>query len=188
MLLDAFLKFEEPALAGESTDAGHSGEIEVLSFEQTIVRKAPSVSKADAAAEKTIRSEHTPLTVIKIVDKSSPKLYFAACKGTKYGRVTLSVCQPKGTSKTTSDSWSKVVWWEVTLGTVRISRIHSVGDPSLHRFGRAADFPIAAGDVMHMGPLEEIDLTYETIKWLYKGGTGSMNFQGQWNLKTNEGS
>lgn len=185
MLLDAFLKFEEPALEGESTDKGHLKEIEILSFEQAVVRTAPAGGGKDSAAESKARSEHQPMTIIKVLDKASPKIYQAACAGTVYGKVTLSVCQPSGTAKTSSDSWKKVTWWEVTMTKVRVSRIHCVGDPGLHRMGRATDFPISSGAALAMGPLEELDLTYETIKWLYKGGSGTMNFVGQWNLKSN---
>lgn len=182
-MLDAFLKFDGPALEGESTDKNHPKEIEVISFDQSIVRTAPATNKA-GTAEKA-RSEHKPLTIVKILDKASPKIYEAACKGTKFAKAILSVCQPSGTSKTTSDSWKKVTYWQVTMETVHISRVHLAGDPALHRFGRATDFPIAAGEVLNMGPLEEIDLTYEKIEWLYKGGSGTMNFVGKWNLKTN---
>lgn len=184
MLLDAFLKLEEPALEGESTDKGHLKEIEIISFEQSVVRVSPTTGKTGTADKP--RSEHKPLTVLKVLDKASPKLYQAACGGTLYKKATLTLCQPDGTSKTTSDSWKKIVYMQIVMETVHIVRMHLVGDPSLHRFGRAADFPLVAGNVLNMGPLEELDLTYEKIQWLYKGGTGKMNFQGTWNLKTNK--
>jgi type VI protein secretion system component Hcp len=60
-----------------------------------------------------------------------------------------------------------------------------VGDPRLHTFGRSNSFPITAGEVLAMGPLEEFDLTYTKIQWIYKGGTTTANTEGKWNLKTN---
>ena len=186
MLLDAFLKFEEPGLAGESTDSTHSNEIEILSFEQTIIRPPVSAGvKAGSAEAKKARSEHHPWTIIKPLCKASPKLYQAACAGTVYKKVTLSLCQPSGTSKTSSDAWKKIVYFQVTLSGVTISRVHLVGDPGLHHFGRATDFPIAAGSALDMGPIEEIDLTYQKIEWLYKGSEGTANFAGNWKLTTN---
>ena len=98
---------------------------------------------------------------------------------------SISLCQPLGTSKTTSDRWKKIEYLQVKLGTVHITRVHLVGDPALHYFGRATNFPIVAGSVLEMGPIEEIDLTYQTIEWLYKGGTGALNISGKWNLQTN---
>jgi type VI secretion system Hcp family effector len=184
MLLDAFLKFEEPTLPGESTDTLHSTEIEILSFEETIVR--PTMTPGGTSESTTkVRSEHKPLTIIKPLCKASPKLHQAACAGTVYKKATLSLCQPLGTSKTTSDRWKKIEYLQVKLGTVHITRVHLVGDPALHYFGRATNFPIVAGSVLEMGPIEEIDLTYQTIEWLYKGGTGALNISGKWNLQTN---
>jgi len=69
---------------------------------------------------------------------------------------------------------------------VSISRVHLVGDPSLHRFGRTTDFPIAATELLNAGPLEEIELTYQKIDWLYKGGSGALNINGKWNLTSNK--
>lgn len=186
MLLDAFLKLEEPALAGESTDDGHGGEIEILSFEQSILRAAPS-SGAAAGTSDTGKStsDHQPMTVVKLLDKASPKLYQAASAGTIYGKATISICQPSGTTKTTSDRWNKVVVLQLTLSHVYISRVHLVGDPALHAFGRSKEFPITDGALLNMGPLEEIDLTYKKINWLYKGGTGTQNISGKFNLLTN---
>ncbi len=185
MLLDAFIKIEEPKLEGESTDADHTGEIEVLSFSQQITRS----SLLGAAGENARRaqSEHTPVTVIKPLDKASPKLYQAACAGTIYKKVTLSLCQPGGSSSDATSKWKKVVYWEMTLENVHISRIHYVADPSLHLFGdsEGRTFPLLNGEATQMGPLEEFDLKFEKIKWLYKGGTGQQKISGSWNLLAN---
>lgn len=189
MLLDAFLKFEEPALVGESTDGDHSSEIEILSFEQSILRAAPSTgAKSGGSDTGKATSEHQPLTVVKLLDKASPKLYQAASAGTVYGKATLSICQPSGTTTTTSDQWKKVVVLQIVLNNVYISRVHLVGDPALHTFGRSKTFPITDGALLNMGPLEEIDLSYKKIDWLYKGGTGTQNINGKWNLLTNSAS
>ena len=186
MLLDAFLKFETPALPGESTYSTHTDEIEILSFEQTIIRPPLSAGvKAGSAEAKKARSDHKPWTIIKPLCKASPKMYQASCAGTVYTKATLTLCHPNGTSKTSSDAWKKIVYFQVVLGGVTISRVHLVGDPGLHHFGRATDFPITAGSALDMGPIEEIDLTYQTVEWLYKGAKGNANFSGKWNLKTN---
>lgn len=185
MLLDAFIKLEEPGLPGESTDSDHDKEIEILSIEQTILRSNVGTTDTSSDDGKRARSEHRPLTVVKALDKSSPKLYQASCAGTIYKKVTISFCQPSGTTKTTSDRWKKIVYFQIVLGMVNITRVHLVGDPGLHHFGRATDFPIAAGSALSSGPLEEIDLNYQKIDWLYKGGTGALNITGKWNLQTN---
>lgn len=184
MLLDAFLKLEAPPLEGESTDKEHAKEIEILSFDQTIIRQPKSAGTTQGNAGK-VKSEHKPLTIIKPVDKSSPKLYQAASAGTVYKKAVISLCQPSGTTETTSSKWKKIVYLEVTLEGVHIVRAHLVGDPRLHAFGRSTSFPITAGEVLAMGPLEEIDLAYAKIEWMYKGGSGTANITGKWNLATN---
>ena len=184
MLLDAFMKLEDPKEEGESTDKLHLKEIEIFSFEQTINRNAKGAT-GGTSSESKAKSEHKPLTVIKPLDKTSPKLLQAASEGKLYKKVTISVGQPSGTTKTASSTWKKIVYLKITLEQVHISRIHLVGDAGMHFFGRANEFPVAAGDLLSMGPVEEVDLSYKKIQWLYKGGTGKLNISGKWNLLTN---
>ncbi|MCH8829430.1 MAG: type VI secretion system tube protein Hcp [Planctomycetes bacterium] len=182
MQLDAFLKIETPKTDGKSTDKEHSDEIEIVSFEQTITRS--SGGNQDSSAEKS-HSKHRGITVIKPLDSTSPKLLQAACQGTVFGKISLFLCQSSGTSKTTSDRWKKIVYFEIVMEKVYISRMHLVGDPSLQHLGRSDEFPILSGAALEMGPLEELDLTYQKIQWLYKGSTGALNITGKWNLQTN---
>ena len=187
MLLDAFLKFETPAIAGESTDSKNVAQIEILSFEQTVARAQNSTGVVADASPKG-RAQHSALTVIKPLDKSSPKLFEAACKGTLYGKVTLSVCQPLGKVKDATSTWKKQVYFEITLEQVHVSRVHLVGEPKLHAMGLALPFGMVAGSAYDVGPVEEIDLTYQKIKWDYKGGTGTANVPFTWSLLANTAS
>ncbi|HBN77336.1 MAG TPA: hypothetical protein DD473_16305 [Planctomycetaceae bacterium] len=178
MLLDSYLKLTEPTLDGESTDTLHEKEISIVSFEQ-IINRANMLSQNDAGTENKSRSEHSPFRIIKLLDKTSPKLLEAACKGTLYKKAVLSLCQPNASSGTTSSSWKKAVYFEVTLENVHITRVHLMGDPTNVPSG------IMNSEILQMGPLEQIDLSYRKIKWLYKGGTGTINISGSWNLGTN---
>ena len=171
MLLDCYLKLTDPALEGENTDDLHAKEIGVFSFEHVITR-ADFASAGDSETAAKPRSDHAPIRIIKPLDKTTPKLLEAACKGTLYKQGVLSFCQSSGTSDNTSSSWKKIVYFEVTLEQVYITRAHLMADPRL-------------SDVNALGPLEEIDLSYRKIKWLYKGGTGKANISGGWNLATN---
>jgi type VI secretion system secreted protein Hcp len=174
MPLDAFMKLEEPKLDGESADDGHPKEIEILSFEQTILRTRGGAPGSPDAKKAT--SQHSAMTVIKPLDKSSPKLYQAASAGTLFKKVTIAVCQPGGTTKTDKSGWKKIVYLEIILEGVHISRVRLVGDPRLHYF---------AASGLGMGPLEEVDLSYNKIQWMYKGGTEKLKISGKWNLLTN---
>jgi len=115
MQLDAFLKIETPNTDGESTDKLHLNEIEIVSFEQTITRS--SGGNLDSSAEKA-HSKHRGITIIKPLDSTSPKLLQAACQGTVFGKISLFLCQSSGTSKTTSDRWKKIVYFEIVMEKV----------------------------------------------------------------------
>jgi len=185
-LLDAFLKFVDPVLDGESTDSDHTKEIEIFSFDQTILRSAPSSLRSDSSSQ--ARSEHTPFTIIKPLDRTSPKLLQASCAGTLYNKIEISLCQPGGKSSSNADQWKKVVYLKITLEKAFLSRVHLVADPTLHFFGRATQYPVLSPEVLNVGPLEEVDLTYQKIQWLYKGGTGTLNISGEWDLTRNSGT
>ncbi len=182
-MLDAFMKIEGPNLAGESTDQEFTGEIELFSFDQTIVRGA-TAGKAGTSDVQRGAGELKPMTIVKPLDLTSPKLLQAAAAGTVYDKLTLSVCQPSGTSKEQSDRWQKKPYLVIVLQKVHITRMHLTGDPALHFFGRQNSFPFAK-DIMECGPLEEIDWAFKKIAWAYKGGTAQKNITGTWNLETN---
>ena len=176
MQLDAFMKIEEPQLAGESTDNLLTGQIEILSFEQAIVRRSQLGTAASESQAKTkATAEHLPIRIIKPLDKTSPKLMEAISKGTVYKRVTLSLCQPSGTTDTSSSSWKRIVYLEVKLEGVHLASFRFLGDPDLHYTALPGVF----------GPVEELELAYKKITWMYKGGSGSANISGSWNLGTN---
>lgn len=172
MLLDAFLEFGKPtssgkAPAGEGTDDVHSKLIEVLSFEFTIDRKEFSQEYTQHAKDSA--PFRPSLTIIKPLCQASPKLYGAASNGTTYTDATLRLCQPTGTTSEKSNQWTKTSYFIVKAANVQILRVHLVGNPSLHHFGRTTDFPIAAHSVLEMGPLEEIELVFDAVSWGYYG-------------------
>ncbi|MEQ8788336.1 MAG: type VI secretion system tube protein Hcp [Pirellulaceae bacterium] len=188
MLLDAFLKIDQPAITGGSTDSLFAGQIEIISFSQAIERTRPLTPTGSASPGNYARSEHKPITIIKEIDMSSPKLYQAACAGTTYDTAVITLCQPSGTTQQTSDNWKKIPYMQITLTQVNITRAHLVGDPRLHPFGASEHYPLIAGEVTAMGPVEEIDLAYQVIQWNYKGGTGSLNVTGGWSVVGNKPS
>lgn len=175
MQLDAFMKIEEPPLAGESTDVDHVNQIEILSFEQVVQRSTGSSTSAAGESGKKLAAHLSPVRVIKQLDKATPKLMEAAAKGTIYNKVTLTLCQPGGTADTDSSSWSKVIYYQVILEKAHVSSIRWIGDPSLH-------YSSIPGGI---GSSEELELAFRKISWMYKGGSGTANISGTWNLNTN---
>ena len=68
-----------PGIPGASTDVGYTGWIEVLSFSLGFTQKAC-----------------TSLSVMKVVDKTSPKLTLSAVLATVFPTVTLAQSSPSG--------------------------------------------------------------------------------------------
>ena len=70
---DCFLKIEEPGFEGECTDAGHEGWIEFLAYSHGVSQPAEGGHSSGGGAV-TERCEHKDVTVVKLLDKASPKL------------------------------------------------------------------------------------------------------------------
>jgi type VI secretion system secreted protein Hcp len=79
-----------PGIPGSSTVVGHEGEIEVQSLGFSggqVVRK----SGAKLCAPPSEKTQLTPLTIQKVTDLASPKLFAAAAGGTVFDDVTITV-------------------------------------------------------------------------------------------------
>ena len=188
MQLDAFMCLKTSAgdLKGEGTDELFPDQIEILSFDQTILRTDKGkVSKSGTADIDGGKYQFKPITIIKLLDQTSPKLYAALCNGTTFTEVTLNLCQPSGTSKDNSDRWTKKPYLIITLSAAILTRVHLAGDPSRHYFGGEGALYPPSGSMMGMGPLEEIEFSPGKIKWEYKGGSGNLNINANWNMRTN---
>lgn len=79
-------------IKGESTDAAHGGEIEILSWSWGETSEARSAEPATTASGlPTGKRQHKPLVITKPVDKSSPKLAEAIAKGRVFPQTVVSV-------------------------------------------------------------------------------------------------
>jgi len=76
MAFDAFLKID--GIPGESQDAKHKGEIDVLSFQWGV---AQSTTGGRSSGRPTGRADVQDFTIMKFLDKASPLLFAAACHG-----------------------------------------------------------------------------------------------------------
>ena len=66
------LKITGPDIAGESTDAGHTGEIELTSFNHGVSRAVGPRTTAGSAS--VGNSSHNDVSVSKYIDKATPEL------------------------------------------------------------------------------------------------------------------
>ncbi len=91
MSLNGFLAV--PDIAGESTVAGHEGEIDVHSLDWSISYKtAGKTSRGRTRAETKVGA----LSVEKVYDASSPYLTLASLSGKAFDEIVLSVRQDSG--------------------------------------------------------------------------------------------
>jgi type VI secretion system secreted protein Hcp len=94
MALDAFLKVNGGGIVGESDDLKHLEWIEVLSYSWGVSQSAHGW--ATQGEQSAARASFTDFSIQKTVDKASPKLALACCKGTHLDDMTLELCRAGG--------------------------------------------------------------------------------------------
>jgi len=166
---DSYLKID--AMPGESTDQGHSGWIEVLSFSWGMHKPG----SLDAVT-------HDRLYILKTIDKSSPKLYECCNTGQSIPEMTFEVVNP-------SERWAVMI---VTLKDVLVTSIDTgisitkVYDASSPKLMKAID---KSSPYIFSQPLEEISFTYGRISWNYTyadpSGQGTHSETTSWNVEQN---
>ena len=110
--VDMFLKI--PAAPGESADATHTGDIDVLSFSWGASNQA-SVTTGGTLTSYGLFQD---LTIVKKVDKSTPKLMLMVMNGQRQATITFYV-RSRGTNP--------VEFLKFTLTNVIISAIQPAG-------------------------------------------------------------
>src|ERR1700735_3054699 len=113
MAFDAFLKVD--GIEGESADSKHSKEIQLLSFSFGADQRASSNIGGCAGAGKVAIHD---LTIVKQVDKSSPKLFLACCTGQHINSAVLTVRKAGGEQQD---------YLVVKLSNVLVSSYHGTG-------------------------------------------------------------
>jgi type VI secretion system secreted protein Hcp len=167
---DIYLKFEGAnELQGDSTDTKHANEIEISSFSHTLSQ--PKSSSASSAGGHTAeRTEHGEITMLKDIDKATPKLNRASSAGTVYPKVTITFYRAYGGSNSTSTSQTRVDYYKIVLEDVVIS---------------SSSVVVAQGEL----PTQTFGLKYGKITWEYKhhkmdGSSTSTGIAG-WDLRKN---
>jgi type VI secretion system secreted protein Hcp len=167
---DIYLKFEGAnELQGDSTDTKHANEIEISSFSHMLSQ--PKSSSASSAGGHTAeRTEHGEITMLKDIDKATPKLNRASSAGTVYPKVTITFYRAYGGSNSTSTSQTRVDYYKIVLEDVVIS---------------SSSVVVAQGEL----PTQTFGLKYGKITWEYKhhkmdGSSTSTGIAG-WDLRKN---
>jgi type VI secretion system secreted protein Hcp len=142
MASNMYMKFEAPAITGSSDAPGHSGEIDVLSWNHGFVQPTSSTRSTPGAG--TIeQATHQNLSFTKYLDRATNDLLKLNWTGRQIGKATLRCFRsdPSGGS-------NPVEYLTITMEHVIISNYSVSGGP---------------GDI----PVENISLDYGIIQYTY---------------------
>ena len=148
-------------IAGESLDSKHDQWIDVISYNHGI-----SQSPTTTTTRTTGRSAHEDFTIVKELDKASPKLALSCCKGEHITEVVIEVCRAD-----TSDKYMRYILTDVIVASI------SQNGSSQGEDAR---------------PVEEISLRYGRIDWSYTEidpmtSKAKGNVEAYWDLETDKG-
>lgn len=93
MAFDCFMKVKD--IDGESTDDKHKKWIELHSFSFGCTQYVGS-SASTAGGRASERVDVSAVSVVKDLDKSSPKLFLKCCKGDHISEITIELCRSTG--------------------------------------------------------------------------------------------
>lgn len=163
MAFDAFLKIE--GIPGESTDDKHKDWIEILSFNYGVTQRA-SGSASTGGGASAERANFADFSIVKALDKASPKIFEACATGKHIPTVTLELCRAGG---------DKLKYMEYKLSNVIISSSRPGGTSQ-------------SGETL---PQEELSFNYGKIELAYTqqkraDGSGGGQVAAGWNLETNK--
>jgi type VI secretion system secreted protein Hcp len=163
MAFDSFIKID--GIPGESTDDKHKDWIEILSFNFGMTQPASTTASSVGGASSE-RVNLDDLSIVKLMDKASPKLYELCCSGKHIANVSVEVCRAGG---------DKVKYMEVKLEQVIISSVHPGGSSQ-------------GSDGF---PSESVTFNFGKAKWTYTqqkraDGTGGGNVTGGWDATANK--
>jgi type VI secretion system secreted protein Hcp len=117
MAFDAFLKIETPAVAGESSDAKHKGEIELFSFSLGAANPTTIGSATGGAGAGKV--SFSSFSIMKKTDKTSPILFQACANGNHYAKATVTLRKASG--------GDPVEYLKYTFGTVFVESVQWSG-------------------------------------------------------------
>lgn len=164
MAFDCFLKID--GIPGESADDKHAEWIEVLSYSHGMSQQS-SCSTAGGQNRSAGRCDHQDLSVVKPLDKSSPKLAVYCSNGTPISEIRMELCGANG---------EKQKYMEYVLSDVIISSVR----------------PGGSAQSSENVPLEEVTLNYSKIEWIYteldpKTLKPKGDIKASWDTKANKG-
>lgn len=162
MAFDAFMKID--GIDGDCTDDGHKNWIEIQSYSHGLAQQIGG-SRSSGGAATAGRVDHADFSILKELDKATPKLNLVCCNGKHIPKVEIELCR---------SGEDKNLFMKYTLTDVVISNISPSG---------------SAGGAM---PMEDVQFNYGQIDWEYTATDPSTGSKGgavttYWNTETNSG-
>jgi type VI secretion system secreted protein Hcp len=163
MAVNCFLKIEGPPLEGESSHAGHEGEIDVLSWSWGVTQSGTMHTGAGGGAGKANVQD---LHITKHVDSASPNLLQWCCSGKQFEKATL-ICR-----KASGTDGEHVPYLTVEMEKLIITSVQSGGSDGQDMFS------------------ESLTLNFGQYKAKYTpqndDGTAGSEIEAGWNIRANE--
>jgi type VI secretion system secreted protein Hcp len=181
----AYIKFD--GVDGEAMSKGHDGWSEIVSFNQQITSPSSGATDISRRRGDVILED---IIIVKAIDKASPKLAEAICKGKVYTTVEIHLTGPS------AGSTCEGIFYAYELKNVMITSYRVTGSNPLAYalIAPAPDsilpysgpFIVQAVDV----PMEEISLNFEEIKVTYTEcdttGKSKGNIEYSWKVEEGE--
>ena len=162
MAVDMFLKIE--GIDGESSDDKHKGWIEVHSFSWGVQHPVSGTASSTGNLSGG-RADFSELSIVKQLDKASPKLMQACASGEHLKTVTLSLNRASG---------DKEQFMEYKLTDVLVSSYAGSGA------GGGSEIPMETIH-FHYGKVET-----KYVQTKVEGGKGAGSVAAGWDLKANK--
>jgi type VI secretion system secreted protein Hcp len=157
-MFNAYVNFGD--IKGEVTEKDHKDWVQVQSVTFDVTQPVSPGGRTTAGGATANAAEFSPVTIEKLIDKSSPKLFEAIVKGTHLAEVTIDYTRASGDSA--------IKYLEIKLKDVLVSGVS-------HRAATGSDFP-----------MEMISLTYGAIEKTYtqqdNTGKSKGNVAVKWNV------
>jgi type VI secretion system secreted protein Hcp len=164
MAFDGFLKID--GVEGESTDSKHGKWIEIMSYSWGVAQPV-SGSASSGGARSAERANFSDFSIVKSIDKASPKLMLACAKGDHIKEIVLELCRNTGDKQ----KYAEYKLTDVLISSVRPGGSSQGGEPL---------------------PLEEVSFSPGKVEFTYtatnqKTGKAEGDVKMHWSVVENKG-
>ncbi len=115
MAANFFLKFEEPAIKGELTDADHKDELQVLSWSHSF-NQPTKPTRSSAGGGTVEQANHSDFSITKYLDAATDDLLKYCWNGKQIGKGTFTAYRADGDNKA-------IKYLEVIMEKIVISNV-----------------------------------------------------------------